>query len=225
MIGKLARALALGVALAAAIPAIPAMAQEPKVNSPPKRISGPDAAALREGALAVKVAGSCTVTFIVSEESKIKNQKIDCTIPEMVPYIEKAMLPVAYEAEIYKNTKVDSDPITQPFSWGASGGGGGAAPAAAVSNDKPPSIKTQLSAKAINRAITRVNKPGKCEVELTVGADGKPKDIKSTCDPDRYNVPITEAVKEMEFVPGTKNGVAADWPGYKLPPIGLTKPD
>jgi hypothetical protein len=69
----------------------------------------------------------------------------------------------------------------------------------------------------IAAAVSRVRSGAKCNVTLTVGADGKPKDIAPNCTPTDINSRVNEAVKKMMFQPGLKGGQPVDWPNYQMP--------
>ena len=62
-----------------------------------------------------------------------------------------------------------------------------------------------------------MKEPGECKATLTVGLDGKPKDIAPNCTPDEYNKLIQAAIEDMRFEPGVKDGKPAEWPGFQVP--------
>lgn len=211
MIRRLAGAAVLG-AMALAFSG-QALAQKPE-EIPAKMLTGPDVEAIKEGMKTIHAAGSCKVTYVVSKVGKVKDAKADCTIPEMAPFALKAMETMTYTPDMFDGSAFESDEKVQPFNWPASNGAGGS-PAAATGS-QPVNTKP-MDSKAINRAIIKVGKPGKCDLTFTVGVNGKPKDIKPNCDPAAYNDPISKAAAEMTYTPGMKDGKPVDTPDVKYP--------
>lgn len=205
------------VAFAAAF-AGPAFAQKTDLpDRPLKKIKDFDQTAIKEGIAALKQGGQCTVNYIVDTKGKAKDITADCSVPEMAPYIVRSIETGEWESEITGGEFFDSFPINQTFKFGT-------APAVDPRGEKGPVLVTGVMQRDIDRAIKTVDKPGKCTVKFTVGADGKPKDVIPTCDPPAYDPLITEAMKTMEFDPGLKGGQPTDWPGMSMP-INLTKPN
>jgi hypothetical protein len=203
----------------AAVAVSPALAQKPK-DSPPKMTTSPDIAIVREGALAVKQNGECTVTFVVGEDGKTADHKADCTVAEFAPFAIRAMQSSVWEPEILDGEKITSYPRKQAFKFGS---GAGTDPR----GEKAPVVVKNIGPKEVERVIsrleTKVEDLGACNVTYTVGADGKPKDVKPNCTTQGLNAGIAEAVGKMEYQPGLKGGQPVDWPGMQMP-MNLSKP-
>lgn len=198
--------------------AAPAFAQKTDLpDRPAKRLSDYDVAAMREANTLLKLNGTCTAQFIVTAAGELSDMAIDCTHPEMAPYIATTMQTAEWQSEITGGEFFDSYPMRERFNYGT-----GAA-AADARGEKPPVMETGLQPRDITKAIAEVNEEGGCEVKYTVGADGKPKDIQPNCTPAAYNDKIIEAVGKMEFAPGEKGGQPTEWPGMAMP-LKLTKP-
>lgn len=202
---------ALAVALMGML-AAPAMAQKPG-DKLPVLVNGPDKDVIREAVQTVKAPGECTVEFIVGKDGKPKEMKPTCTNDAYLPFVERAMAAVVYEPEIFDGEIMESEPKRQPFKFGVS------QPAAAPNQpgDKAPVVIKDIDNGDLQRAMENVDAPGACNLTLTVGADGKAKDIEPNCTPDKYNKSITTAVKKMKFEPGQKDGKPIDWPNFKKP--------
>jgi hypothetical protein len=208
---KLISTAALTIALAGVL-AGPAIAQKPG-DKLPVLVTGPDAGVIREAIDTVKAPGECTVEFVVGKDGKPKEMKPKCDNEAYLPFVERAMAKVLYQPEIFDGEIMDSEPKRQPFKFNVS-----AAPAAASQpGDKAPVVIKDIDSGDLQRAMENVDAPGSCNLTLTVGADGKAKDIMPNCTPDKYNRSITSAVKKMKFEPGQKGGNPIDWPNYKMP--------
>lgn len=209
----------LAVAFAAAF-AAPAFAQKTDLpDRPLKRLKDFDQAPLKEGISALKASGECSMQYIVGVDGKAKDITADCSTPDMAPYAVRMIQTGEWESEITGGEFFDSFPIKQVFKYGS-------VPGQTVDprGEKSPVMITGVLQKDIERAINQVDKPGKCDVKFTVGANGKPKDVVTNCDPAVYDEKIAEAMKTMEFEPGLKGGQPVDWPGMNMP-VGLTKPN
>ena len=207
------------VAAASLVLAAPAFAQKTDLpDRPAKQLNQFDISALKEGKSALKQNGSCTAQEIVSLKGKAKDITVDCTHPEMGPYVVRTIETGEWEPEIFDGEFFDSFPMRQIFNYGT--GAAGPDPR----GEKAPVMKEGVNPKDIERAINQIDLEGVCEVKYTVGADGAPKDIQPNCTPEAYNEKIAEAVGKMDFVPAQKGGVPTDWPGLSMP-IKLTKPE
>ncbi|MEZ6030632.1 MAG: hypothetical protein R3C46_12895 [Hyphomonadaceae bacterium] len=207
-------AVALSVGVAA-----PAFAQKTDLpDRPAKRISEYDPTAIREANTTLRLDGMCTADFTVSAAGELADLSIDCTHPEMAPYIEATMRSAKWQPEILEGEFFDSLPMRERFKYGTS-----AAPTVDPRGEKSPVLQDGIVPRDITKAIAEVNQEGACKVKFTVGVDGKPKDIQPNCDPAAYDPLITAAVERMKYTPGEKDGQPTDWPNLSLP-INLTKP-
>jgi len=210
--------LMCSVAAALALTA-PAFAQKTDLpDRPAKQINQFDVTAMKEGNTTLKLNGSCTAQYIVSTEGKAKDITVDCTHPEMGPFVVRTIETGVWEPEIFDHEFFDSFPMRQVFNYGT-----GAAAGPDPRGEKSPVLDTGIEPKDIQRAINQVDQEGMCDVRYTVGADGKPKDIQPNCTPEAYNEKVAEAISKMEFKPGQKGGAPTDWPGMSMP-LKLTKP-
>ncbi|MEQ1784243.1 MAG: hypothetical protein ABMA14_23050 [Hyphomonadaceae bacterium] len=206
------------VATASLAFATPAFAQKTDLpDRTAKQIGQFDVAAMQEGNNTLKLNGSCTAQYIVSVEGKAKDITLDCTHPEMAPYILRTIETGTWDPEVFDHEFFDSFPFRQVFNYGT--GTAGPDPR----GEKSPVLDTGVDAKDVQDAIKKVKEEGVCEVKYTVGADGKPKDIAPNCTPAGYNEPIAAAIAKMEFKPGLKAGAPTDWPGMSMP-IKLAAP-
>ncbi len=204
------RAAVIGAVLAAA--SLPAFAQVQ--DQKPKRIKEADIEAIKEGIRAIKAPGECMVTYTVGKDGKPKNIAADCTPAEYAPYAVRATEAIEWLPEIIDGETFEIDDVKQPFKFGV------AAPP--VDPGTPPKIVKAIDAREVQRAVNKVNEAGECKVVMTVGLDGKASDIQPNCTPDKYNKPIGDAVKKMQFEPGVKNGAPIVWPNFEMP-LKLTK--
>jgi hypothetical protein len=197
--------------------ALPALAQKP-ADRPAKVVTGPDVAVIKEAVNTLREPGECMVEFTVGLDGKPKDMKPTCTPETYAPYALKAMATVEYLPEIFAGEMFETEGLRQPFKFGVAA----PAPSSAPGDKAPVKIK-DVEPKDIERAINRVDEAGSCTVSFTVGADGKPKDVKPGCTPAKYDKLIGEAVAKMRFQPGQKAGQPIDWPGISMP-LNLTKP-
>lgn len=206
------------VAAATLALAAPAFAQKTDLpDRTAKQIGQFDVTAMQEGNNALKLSGACTAQYIVSAEGKAKDITVDCTHPEMAPYIVRTIETGSWDPEVFEHEFFDSYPFRQAFNYGT--GAAGPDPR----GEKSPVLETGVEAKDVQNAIMKVRGEGVCEVKYTVGADGKPKDIAPNCTPEGYNAPIAAAIAKMKFKPGLKDGAPTDWPGLSMP-IKLAAP-
>lgn len=192
----------------------PAFAQKTDIpDRPLKQTTAFSDAPLKEGIVAVKQSGECTVTYIVGADGKPKDIKPECTPPEMAPYATRMIETGAWESEITGGEFFDSYPIKQIFKFGAVA----SAAAADPRGEKAPVVVKDIEPEAVAAAMSRARNGAKCNVTLTVGTDGKPKNIAPNCTPSDVNSRITEAVKKMTFHPGLKGGQPVEWPNMVIP--------
>jgi hypothetical protein len=203
MIGRQAVAVALG-ALAIGLAAQAAAQKPPPPEEvPAKVLTGPNIDAIKEGMATIHQAGECKVTYIISKQAKLKNPKADCTIPEMAPFALKAMEAMTFQANTFDGSSFDSDEMVQPFKWAASGAPAGAAAGGVAS---APVMTKPIDGRALGEVLNRVRRAGKCAATFTVGVDGKPKDIKTNCDPKAYDGPVAKLIGEMVYTPAMADG-------------------
>lgn len=198
----------------AAAMAGPAFAQKTDIpDRPLKQTTAFNDAPLKEGLAAIKQGGECTVVYIVGADGKAKDIKPECTPAEMAPYAVRLVETGAWQSEITGGEFFDSYPQKQVFKFGT------VTNAAAVDprGEKAPVILKEMKPEDIAAAVSRVRSGARCSVTLTVGADGKPKDIAPNCTPSDINSRINEAVKKMTFQPGLKGGQPVDWPNFQMP--------
>jgi hypothetical protein len=209
------------VAAAAMAMAAPAFAQDLETDLPdrPAKQTTPfDTAAMKEGNSLLKANGVCNAQYIISALGKAKNITVDCTHPEMAPYVVRTIETGVWDAEVFDGYFFDTEaPTRQQFAYGTG------APAVDPRGEKSPVMKTAIEARLLNNAMQKIDKDGACDVKFTVGADGAPKDIQPNCTPDAFNDPISKAIAEMEFTPAQKGGQPTDWPGMSMP-LKLTRP-
>lgn len=206
------------VAAAAMALAAPAFAQKTSLpDREAKQVGAFDVSAMKEGNTALKLNGTCSAQYIVSAEGKAKDITVDCTHPDMAPYIVRTIETGTWDPEVFDHEFFDSYPFRQVFNYGT--GAAGPDPR----GEKSPALQQGLEPKDIQRAVLQVNEDGACQIKYTVGADGKPKDIQPNCTPEVYNAPITAAVSKMEFKPGLKDGAPTEWPGMSMP-LTFAKP-
>ena len=206
------------VAAAAMALTAPAFAQKTDLpDRTAKQIGEFDVTAMKEGNTALKLNGSCTAQYIVSVEGKAKDITMDCTHPEMAPYILRTIETGTWDPEVFDHDFFDSFPFRQVFNYGT--GAAGPDPR----GEKSPVLETGVDPKAVQAAIKKVAQEGTCDVKYTVGADGVPKDIVTNCTPADYDPLIAAAIAKMEFKPGLKGGAPTDWPGMSMP-VKLSAP-
>jgi hypothetical protein len=206
------------VAAAAMALTAPAFAQKTDLpDRPAKQITPFDVSAMNEGQRTLKVNGACTARYVIAIAGKAKDITVDCTHPEMVPFVIKTIETGVWEPEIFDHEFFDSDPIRQAFNYGSG---------AAVDprGQTAPTVEKDIEPRDVQAVITKVRAEGTCQVKFTVGADGKPKDIVPNCTPEAYNTGITEAVGKMTYKPGLKDGKPTDWPNM-VKPIKLGAPE
>lgn len=206
------------VAAAAMALAAPAFAQKTDLpDRTAKQIGQFDVTAMKEGNAALKLNGTCTAQYIVSVEGKAKDITMDCTHPDMAPYIVRTIETGTWDPEVFDHEFFDSFPFRQVFNYGT----GAATPD--PRGEQSPVLDTGIDVRDIQAAIKRVKVEGVCAVKYTVGADGKPTDIAPNCTPEMYNDLITAAVAKMTFKPGLKGGAPTIWPGMSMP-VKLSAP-
>jgi hypothetical protein len=217
---NLARTLSRSCLLAAmaAVLTAPALAQKPE-DRPPKRLSEVDMAVIKDAVNTVAKDGECNAVYTVGKDSRPKDIKPNCTVPDYDSWVVKAIESMTFQSEIMDGESFDTKGFKQPFIFKAPVRVVAAAPVTPAAT-----VIKSVEPKEINRIITRVNKAGNCDVTLTVGADGKPKNIQPNCTPDAYNGPITKAVEKVRYQPVMKDGKAVELPGVKLP-INLSLPN
>jgi len=199
-------------ALAAAV-AGPAFAQKTDLPDRPLKQTTPFSdAPIKEGIAAVKQSGECTITYIVGVDGKPKDIKPQCTIPGMDPYAVRFIETGVWDSEITGGEFFDSYPQKQIFKFGAT-----SSAAADPRGEKAPVVVKDIEPAAVSAALSRARNGAKCNVTLTVGADGKPKNISPNCTPSDVNSRIAEAVKKMTFQPGLKGGQPVEWPNLTIP--------
>jgi hypothetical protein len=196
-------AAAAALALAAG-----AHAQEGETRKP-ELVTPPDGAIIQAAVTAIKQPGSCTVIYIISEEGKATDIKPECTPADYADHVTKALEAAEWKPELVEGTPVPSFPQRQTFDFGVR------QVAAPASADKPPVATKGMNQRAIALAYQRIQKPGACTATFTVTAEGKPVDIKPSCQPTQYNETAERAIKGMEFEPGTKDGKPVDWPNFE----------
>lgn len=205
-------AAALAVAAAG-----PAFAQKTDLPDRPLKQTKPfDQTAIKEGLTTLKQGGQCTVQYIVGVNGRAKDITADCSVPEMAPYITRAVETGEWDAEITGGEFFDSFPVKQSFKFGTE-------QAVDPRGEKAPVLVSGLLQKDIERAIARVDKEGSCAMKFTVGVDGRAKDIAPNCEPAAFNDLIAEASKQMKFEPGQKGGQPTEWPGLSTT-VKLIKP-
>lgn len=202
----LKRGLVLGALLAAA--SLPAFAQVQ--DQKPKRLKDADIEVIKDGIRTVKTAGECMVIYTVGKDGKPKDAKADCTPAEYAPFALKAIETIEWLPEIVGGETFEIEGVKQPFKFGA-------LQAPAVVNRALPKISKPIDMRAVTRASDKVGQPGECLVKMTVGLDGKPKDVVPNCTPDKYNKLLQEALEDMRFEPGTQAGKPVEWPGFEYP--------
>ena len=196
--------------LLAALAATPAVAQKPG-DRLATQVKGPNADVIREAVNTLRQPGECMVEFTVGKDGKPKDMKPNCTPAEYAPYALRAMETVEYLPEIFDGEIFETEGGKQPFKFGVA-----VAQPPAQGEKQPVKVK-DVEPRDIQRAINRIDQPGVCNVKMTVGADGKPKDIQPNCQPDAYNRPIAEAIAKMRFEAGQKGGKPVDWPDFAYP--------
>lgn len=200
------------VAAAAVALTAPAFAQKTDLpDRPAKQIKEFDTSAMKEGQAALKANGSCTAEYVVAISGKAKDISVDCTNPEMAPYITRTIESGEWEPEIFDHEFFDTDPRRQIFNYGS--GAAGPDPR----GEKSPSMTKGADQKILQAAMAQVKQEGECHVKFTVGADGKPKNIEPNCTPDAFNAKVAEAIAKMEYNPGLKGGQPTEWPGMSMP--------
>jgi hypothetical protein len=209
MIGRFAAAATLSALAMTLVAQASAQKPPPPEEVPAKVLTGPNTDAIKEGMATIHEAGECKVTYIISKQAKLKNPKADCTIPEMVPFALKAMEAMTFQANTFDGSSFDSDEMVQPFKWTASV----ASPAAAAGGAASAPVMTKpIDARALGEVMNRVKRPGKCAATFVVGVNGKPKDVKSNCDPKAYDAPVTKLLGEMVYTPAMADGKPVDRP-------------
>lgn len=194
--------------------ATPAFAQKP-ADRAPTQVSGPNVEVIREAVNTLKVGGECMVEFSVGKDGKTKNLKPVCTPEAYTPDVVRAMETVEYLPEIFDGEIFETDGHKQPFRF--------AGPTVKPATIKQPVVVKNVEPKDISRAINKFDETGACQVTLTVGLDGKPKDIKPNCTPAKYDSMIADAVKKMVYQPAEKDGQQVE--ASVTIPLSLTKPD
>lgn len=173
-----------------------AAAQSRPKEIPPKQLTGPDIGAIEEGLKTIRQAGSCTATFVVSKTAEIKDKTASCTIPEMEPFVLKAIATVIYAPLTFQGAAFDSEPIKLPFSW----------PAPEVIPASDAVVIRPIDPRLGAEARKQVKRDGERKAVLTVGADGVPRDIQMTCKPEAYERLMVQAVAEMRYKPAEEDG-------------------
>ena len=192
----------------------PAFAQKTDLPDRPLKQTTPFSdAPIKEGIAAVKQSGECTITYIVGADGKPKDIKPQCTVAEMDPFAVRFIETGVWDSEITGGEFFDSYPQKQIFKFGAVSGGAAADPR----GEKAPVVVKDMQKDDLAAAVSRIRAGGKCNVTLTVGVDGKPKDIKPNCTPTDLNSRINEAAKKMTFQPGLKGGQPIEWPNFTMP--------
>jgi len=194
----------------AALAATPAFAQKPG-DRLATQVKGPNAEVIREAVNTLRQPGECMVAFTVGTDGKPKDMKPNCTPAEYAPYALRAMETVEYLPEIFDGEIFETEGGKQPFKFGV------AAAQSSAPGDKQPVKVKDVEPRDIQRAINRIDQPGVCNVKMTVGADGRPKDVQPNCQPEAYNKPIAEAIAKMRFEAGQKGGQPVDWPDFAYP--------
>lgn len=202
----MSRRMVVAASVLAMSAGLQAVAQSPPQEVPPKQLTGPNIEAVKEGLQTIHEAGTCTVTFIVSKKAEIKNKKADCSIPEMAPFVLKAMETVTYSPLTFQGDTFDSEPIKLPFSWPATQSQSGAAPV----------VIKPMDPRVGRNARDRVKKDGDCKAVFTIGSDGVPKDIQMTCTPKDYERLMIPAVAEMRYKPAERGGKPIDLPNQEV---------
>lgn len=211
---KLIGAVAFAMTLAA-----PAFAQKTDLpDRDPKRLSDYDLTVWKAANATLKLNGMCTAQYVIGADSRLKDVAIDCTHPEMAPYVLATMETATWQSEILDKDFIDSLPKRERFAYGTG------APAVDPRGEKSPALDVGIDRKALDRAMSQVDQEGLCNVLYTVGADGKPKDIVPNCTPEAFNEGVTAAIAKMKFIPGQKDGQPTDWPGMSMP-LKLAKPE
>ena len=193
--------------------AAPAMAQKPG-DHPAKQTKAFDQSSIQQGLAALKQGGQCTMTYVISDKGKAKNITSDCTVPEMAPYVTTTVETAEWDPEIFDGQAFDSRPQRQIFKFGSQQ----AAAPPDPRGEKAPVVVKGLDPKEIERAIGKVSaKVERCDPKFTVGANGKPKDVVPNCKPQQLDPWIADAIKNMEYTPGQKDGKPVDWPDMVQP--------
>jgi hypothetical protein len=192
----------------------PAFAQAP-ADRAPKLVTGPTAEVIKEAVNTIKLSGECMVEFTISKEGKAKDLKPTCTPEAYTPYVLRAMEGVEYLPEIFAGEVWDTEGQRQPFKF--------TGPSVAASTVKQAVVVKNVDPRDISKALNKVDEPGVCQLEFTVGVDGKPKDIAPNCTPEAYNKPIADAIKKMTYQPAEKDGQKVE--AKVAMPLNLTKPD
>ena len=208
---------ALVAALAGTTLSGAAAAQEKCEYRNATRVSGPDMQIVQNAVNELAGGAECNAVFTVSTEGKPKDIEPNCSDPRYDPYIVKAVESMEFLPEIFDGELFDTEGVKQQFTFGV-------VAAEATEDGQPPKVKKEIEPRDIERAINRVDKEGVCEIEYTVGVNGKPKDIQPNCDPSAFDDHIRTAIERMEYEPGMREGKAVDWPGVKMP-LKLSKPN
>lgn len=198
--------------------AAPAFAQKTDLpDRPAKQTTDFDVTAMKEGNALIKQNGTCMAQYIVGANGLAKDITVDCTHPEMAPYVARTIETGVWDAEVLEGEFLDSFSKRHTFNYGT--GPAGPDPR----GEKAPVLVDGLRERDITNAIAKIDQEGMCDVKYTVGANGKPKDVQPNCTPPEYNDLIAAAMAKMVFTPAQKDGAATDWPGISMP-IKLTKP-
>lgn len=192
-------------AAAIALLAAPALAQEEGEYRNATRTKGPDMTIVQDAVDELAGGAECNAVFTVGEDGKPRDVEPNCSDARYDPYIVRAVESMEYLPEIFDGEIFATEGVKQPFVFGVQ------TAAASSSGQRPTAIKG-VNGGDISRVINRVDEEGVCEVEFTVGADGKPKDIEPNCDPSRYDSYILEIIEATEYEPGMRGGEAVDWP-------------
>lgn len=194
--------------------AAPALAQEKGEYRDATRTKGPDMSIVQSAVNELAGGAECNAVFTVGTDGKPKDVEPNCSDPRYDPYIVRAVESMEYLPEIFDGELFDTEGVKQPFVFGVQTG--------SPDGQKPTATKP-VNGGDITRAINRVDEEGTCEVEFTVGTDGKPKDIEPNCDPSKYDSYIADIIADTEYEPGMRDGQAVDWPMSM--PLKLSKPD
>lgn len=200
----------LCVAAAAVALTAPAFAQKTDLpDRPAKQVTPFDLSAMNEGQHTLKVNGQCTAKYVIAIAGKAKDITVDCTHPEMAPYVVKTIETGVWEPEIFDHEFFDTDPVRQAFNYGST--------TVDPRGDTAPVQEVDIDAKDLQLALTQLRTPGVCNTKFTVGADGVPKNIVPDCTPATYNEKVAAALAKMKFKPGLKGGQPVDWPNMTKP--------
>jgi hypothetical protein len=179
----------------------------------PRQIKPFDETPIKEGIAIVQTDGECSVQYIVAKTGRAGSIVADCSVPDMAPYVARAVAGAAWKAETVLGEPVDSYPLSQLFKFGVRR-------AIDPRGEKAPALTKAIDNNELRQLLEKTQgKIEGCNATFAVGVDGRPKDVVTNCRPSTLDPGVAAAIEKMRYAPGEKGGKPADWPGMQMPMV------